>query len=790
MADQDMRAKNLPVAMLRLASKQISSTPEGNLARVMPDIVGNLAVCLPRLAIVSGQADAKGSEEAATVQRFTTQISALLRDQTFERRWAGVVLVKAVIEHGGHEFFKKNATWIKSLLHLLQRPNISTIHVLTVLTLTRVFLLFQRYPSLKAELVTPTLNPFITACLNITRHQNSRQSEHSLLLWTVLESFGYLLPLQPTVFRPFQSQLQDLLRPLIALSYSDGASGAELMIDDIRDAAQYLFVQLHRCAPKATAAEEWQVVLATTVETTHNTADLVFRSLIEFWNADGRPTSITSVTEIEVQSNTNPLRLPSWKGITAGCERLRQLLGLLKCIFTSSNAGPVNCKVGQVLHLLSRILVLRIPSSEDEKQSWAHLYNTQISREELMGLLSRLPLIHTSAMDLLTSIVNRLSRALMSNVLIDYVGHLARVFETEKDYLSFRVTCYGLIRMILEKTGSVLDKSLVKSLSAIMTECVLDCSTPSDSLMLRDEQNQKQSQTQEKSNPRRVPKELQKEASALLVTLLGQLPTNYVPSGLRARMDQSAILSSNQEAISASTLNPGSKSSVLPFLARAFPDTTECEAILRPRLPPITTEPDGLDGATDDWIVQEETNEALDEHSDDEDHVESRTLPTPALHNALVERKRKADDDEDLPSSQYEANSIIDREQVTATSSEPAGTSMRRPNSEKSDSEVGEAPTIESASRTKPSKKVRFSNPESELLEQPQPLALVGTPEGSKETLAASPIAASSAGEATDPNTSRPIGESKEEKDESEDDDDFEVPPLTMEQDTDEEDEE
>ena len=118
------------------------------------------------------------------------------------------------------------------------------------------------------------------------------------------------------------------------------------------------------------------------------------------------------------------------------------------------------------------------------------------------------------------------------------------------------------------------------------------------------------------------------------------------------------------------------------------------------------------------------------------------------MEASLGKRKRV------LEKVQIPARSVNEDQGNAIPSEHPPGVTSTA-NSEKIEVGFVEATAPQMKSKSRPSKRVRFSDPEAELLGQSAPLAHVDEPE--KPTPA------------------------------KEDEDDFEIPPLTMEQDSDEE---
>ncbi|KAI9661644.1 MAG: hypothetical protein M1821_008882 [Bathelium mastoideum] len=426
--------------------------------------------------------------------------------------------------------------------------------------------------------------------------------------------------------------------------------------------------------------------------------------------------------------------------------------------------------------------MLRVPSPAEERQSRDYIFSPQVSKEELMEALHNLPSIHTSALDLLAAVVDRLGPSLMSTTSINYISQLARLFDTERQDLYLRAQSYRLVRMIIEQTGPALHQNFTRSLSTIMMECSTDCLSPIQSLDHNTSQDSKTNPTQTEPNSKKIPKELQEEASALLTTLLSKLPRNSVSIGTRARLDQAAVLSCNQEALAASVLNPGARSSMLPFLTRAFSSTAECEAILRPRFPPLTDGLGGLDGTSEEGIEDEGQIEETDADVNEEDDAEQDpgTLSTTNAHN-LVERKRKVDGVEDVPSQPPAPNATGSHQEPVARPEQPQ-VSDRASASENVDDTAYEAHDVQAQTSSWPSKRVRFSDPEAQTLGHATSSAHNSHLE--QQALVSRQITVFTAeptvDEAATPIDDRSTGETEGEEDE----DEFEVPALTMEQDT------
>ncbi|KAI9714733.1 MAG: hypothetical protein M1820_000022 [Bogoriella megaspora] len=774
------------LATLVSISQLLSSTATEQLPRVAPKVVAEISACSDLLSSSPAEKGGKSSEKTVSVHRFITQISTFLRDRIKEHQWTGIILVKSVVEIGGVRIFQRVDGWSKALLQILSNAAPSTIHILTILTLTRIFLLTQKQPTLIRELTTPLLPSFVTSCLNIIE-RSVKEFTPSKLISTILECFNRLLPFHPTIFRPSQSRIQQYLRNVIASTpgtkNQSPRNAVKSVSEEISEPARLLFVQLCRCAPKNGASEEWQKLLTATLESIQITADLVFRGMIELEPSIAKSKTSSNRVDIQVQQSgeRDPLQLPGWVGIRAGCERLTGLLGLLKSIFENPTSSSVSCNFGLTYLLLIRLLSLRIPSPSDKRDGRNDLYNAEITNEERATLLAQLPCIHKTAIDLAEAMIARFGRLLSSeapNVLI----LIATLLRTERYHTELRSSIYRLAKPLVVLVGPTIERSTVHALSGLFTECAGDCYGDSEDPSPRENKtnapsepkipsfNQKAFEGQQASNdiPKSISTHVSQAAVSLLPALLSQIPANRMSLVMRTKLEQAAILIHDKDALVASVLNPGSSSSLLPFLVRQHPWNPETEAILRPRLPPVSMGLGGFDGVSE--TESEDTGAAniYDESTESEGEGEKNV---PQVDMELANRKRKAENAEDAENTQPGASISSLKETVPAETfhdNEP------------------------SVPKTKPVKRVRFSDPESELLEDPQ---VKRTPEPvineSPQQLPSAPISMaiheSSANQDNVELFTIPRSQLLAEDQEDSDDDNFEIPPLTMEKDSDEE---
>ena len=604
------------LATLRALSFRISSTPTPQLPPHVPAIAASLASC--RSILSSPQTSgtkATSSEYSVAVHKYRTLLSTLLQDRTPHGRWCAVVLVKATIEVGGWETLQKSLPWVRRLLGFLTKPDPPSLKKLCVITLTRIFSLTREYPTLVREITTPSLTPFIQSGLQIANTPSTPGS----LLQVILQSFSQLLPRHPTIFRSYLKQLHPLLSRLMAptpstkISQEETASAQHAVASDIAAAARQLYVQLPYCAPKGTAAEDWAKSIKTVVNNTHQTADVVFRAVVEDWQSSAREAPLANAHTIddEVQDLEPSSGLPPWSGIFAGGERLVGLLYVVKEYLESPTSSTVYVNIGLITDLVSRILSLTIPASSQKSFQNTVRLNAQVSKEEREALWLLLPELHVAAIEVLLALADRsqASTIALDSIIVD---QLVWIFGAEKDTVQVRTACYEAIAVLLKRSGVAFHKSTIDSLLPLIRSCCDDL-LPSVATTGTEKQSPNQtkangniqaqttanadaflSASKGTSNAVTYFTGLVQAAYDLLPILLTNIPARYLSDSMRARLDRTATLTQHKEAMVASVLNPPPSkkfgkpaASILPLMARSFSAEKGVEGMLRPRVPVI-----------------------------------------------------------------------------------------------------------------------------------------------------------------------------------------------------------
>ncbi|USP78649.1 hypothetical protein yc1106_05923 [Curvularia clavata] len=637
----------LELSTLRALSFRISSTPISQLPQHVPAIAASLGSC--RTILSSPQTSgtkATSSEYSVAVHKYRTLLSTLLQDRTPHGRWCAIVLIKATIEVGGWETLQKSLPWVRGLLGFLNKPDPPSSKKLCIITLTRIFCLAREYPTLVREITTPSLTPFVQSGIQIANTASTPAS----LLEVILESFNQLLPRHPTVFRSYLKQLHPLLGRLIAptpstqISEEVAARVNHGPPSAIAAAARQIYVQLPYCAPKGTSGEDWTKSLKNIVNSTHQTADRVFRAVVEDWQSSSREAPLANghTVEDEVQDLEPSLGLSQWSGIFAGGERLVGLLYLVKEYIEGPTASTIYLDVGLVIDLISRMLFITIPASSSKDFQSAVRLNAQVSKEERDNLWLLLPEVHVAAIEVLLALAHR---SQSSTIALDpiIIDQLVWVFNAEKDVVQVRMACYTAVSALLKRSGVALHKSTIDSLLPLIRSCcddllpsVVTGSTVKQVSSMTQGNGKAQPQTTANadaflSNSKGTSSSLagftglSQAAYDLLPVLLSRIRAQYLSDSMRARLDRTAVLTQHKEAMLASVLNPPPNkkfgkpaASILPLMARSFSADKDVEGMLRPRMPVIRLGGQDLDIGEEEDSMDVEEEEGEGEESEEE----------------------------------------------------------------------------------------------------------------------------------------------------------------------------
>lgn len=615
-------------APLRMINNRLSSTPLWQLPQVVPSLADTIGQCSSLLSDADAHGVKDGSDVGMLVHRVKTRISTLLQDKSPQARWAAVVLIKAFIETGGIGVLQESSVWIRLMIGSLGRPDPASTKKLCVITLTRCFLLAQGHQSVVRELATPVLPAFLTACLKILR---GRPNPDESLLLVTLQALNELLPYHPASFRPFQAQIRSCILPMLTQTPS---SIQESQLDQdsersppwtsiVADSARRTYVLLSVCAPKKSEADSWSKSVRLLCDAVHFTADNVFRALIEDRGSTKTRQALQPSAETVSGDKENPMNLPRWTGIQGGIERLLGLLRTLQAFIATSTDFTVTIPVGFLLDIFNRMLSMTSPSTGAQ-------VNAEIGRDEREGLLHALPVIHAIALDLVSSLIQRLGQGAAS-FYHETVEQCFWVLDAERSSLKLRIATYHIVRLTISRFGLSFSESLRAPLAKCLRICCEDIipSETSSSTVVTPFQkstsngnNGTNAESYVKSTSKRLkssqpPTHVRVAAIELLSTALRCLPEGFL-SPVRADVDRIAVLIGNEDMLLGSVLYPPpavqshrTSTSLMPFLSRASPGSSSVEALMKPRMPVVQSKQDGLGQS---YVREEEMEEPKYDH--------------------------------------------------------------------------------------------------------------------------------------------------------------------------------
>lgn len=617
------------VSILRAIANRLTNTP----VEKLPAQIGFLATSLSDCRDLLQTSDSTKNDIQLLIHKLKTRTSSLLQDRSPEGRLAGIILVRSLVEAGGRSFLADSNSWVRALITCLNKSDPFQVKQLAILAITRIYRLCAGDQTLVREIVTPTLPAYINASLGVikpasrTTASGGSRRVLSPLLQPILQSWHALIERFASTIRPNVSSIKAISLSLL----SDSACPAT-----VRKTATDVLAWLHHCAPKTGGATEWAQLCTQAIESAHDTADLVFRALIEDWSsATSRVSNITkkqkAASEPATQSK-DVLGLGEWTGVTEGCSRICAQLDLLKSLSVGTQSQAVILPIGKLIELVSRLSSVTLPTAR-----YALRHNNEITREEREELYLNLPRIHVSLLQLFNGLCRVYDQHLLS-VSPVIAEQTADIFEAEYRVDGVREAVYSLVQTMLSRSLYSPTKQ-EKGFITQLTECVCNDLLPSSSSTKRDNNTSNPSQLTLSTDAESMSNTFSQKSTTLyataqnlLPTLLTHLPFHYFSSSVRTRLDQTAILTQNQQALVASVLNPArarstngntSGASLLPFLARGTFDhgmpSLAKEALLRPRMPVLRVEhniemKDGRD----------ESSEA-EEHEDDNERTLERT---------------------------------------------------------------------------------------------------------------------------------------------------------------------
>ncbi|KAI9807366.1 MAG: hypothetical protein M1833_000109 [Piccolia ochrophora] len=626
-----------------LATVILSTTPTEQLPPVVPYLCKVLHS--QKNAYVppgSHASDDNGPKSMAFAHEYKTRLSTLLQGRSVEGRWAAVVLIKTTIELGGWEILRACEPWVRGLVIILGQHDPPTTKSLCILTLTRIFLLLSSYPTLVGEITQPHLPTFLRACLQLigskAKDPSLRTTAHNTLSRSVFESCSHLLPVYTTRFRPHAKEIHSLLLKAIvpndAQTHYSQSGQASLFStpgdEQVNSAARKTFVLLHFCAPKdvrGALSDEWQFIrwlpaLQAVIAGAHSVSDQVFLPVKEAWTPGPGLTHqvlhAKSDKSLSGDFHAYVAEMIPNTDIRVRADQLAGILAVLKQFIVTPTGSSVQVPVGQLMHLLTRIFSVTVPSDVDSgKSAGSAIVNPESDRYMLETLWAGLPQLHAASMELLLALMKRFGHSLVA-ITQESLELVCWIFSAETWDTNIRRTCYAAVAEVLRVQGRLLSKPSIKSLVLIVQCCCRDLISRSDIQTFdttgskgSKEISPKTSRAQKPAlnadamvKPSTAPRDFHASKSSdtydaaweLLPLFITHLPPQSLPLAVRDNIERTAILAQHTDAMIACTLQPrplksGGRlpSSIMPHLARISGDDSRVEGLIKPRMLMIPT---------------------------------------------------------------------------------------------------------------------------------------------------------------------------------------------------------
>ncbi|CAH0028367.1 unnamed protein product [Clonostachys rhizophaga] len=619
---------------LQVICKKLASNSPNQLLQSLPSLVNHV---LRSKQALSASQDPKSSRKGGSseismlVHKLKSQITTLIQSHNKVARFVAISLIKAAVDVGGWEVLQGSETWVRELLSIIQKGDPLASKELAVAALTKIYVLIHPYQTLNREIATKTIPAFATACVQLLKSAASDDASLDSLSTAevVCDALSTLIPLYPATLRPSSSQTQTAVRKFLAPTLSDGI----FIPGSLQHASRRVVILQHFVAAKTGGSEEWLKTVTFVINELHSTADQVLRAVDEAWTpADGSSRGVVDLESEPHGGGTAP-NLTPWTGIQAGTQRIIGLLQYISDCLRSPTKGQVAVPLAKIMDAASRLcLVARL---SPKTQSWDQSIQTRaaIGRDEKEELWSAIPDIHVAVLQVFRVLIQRFEKDTLPLV-PEILDHIIRVFNSATDNGVIRTAAYQTLKDALSIAGPTLSRPTVDMLGPIISGCCRDLQEDSGHLKQPNKQASNSGETkkngisvnadlflqkpQDSAGPQSVPLNPRHKvaASALLASLLAELPQQHLKPSLRSLLDQTAILTKDRDAMLASVLNPyldpkGRRyASLLPHLTQQYPQDPALD-ILRTNLRTDVGAP------VVDQTTLDEEDEAVDDADED-----------------------------------------------------------------------------------------------------------------------------------------------------------------------------
>ncbi|ETS83453.1 hypothetical protein PFICI_05329 [Pestalotiopsis fici W106-1] len=611
---------------LRSICRRLTTAKTEQLPSLLPSLLKDLQRCQQPLSEPQDAKTTSSSSEAAVlVHKLRTHIGTLLNGRSLEGRFTAVALIKTYIEVGGWETLRVSEPWVRGLVSILQKRDPIAVKELCAIVLVRIFTLAHKFQTLIREIVTPFLPAFATACLQIVKPASTSKAAVKIPLSfteTVIEAFSVLIPLYPTTLRPSVAQIRSVTRPFIAPTSSDD----ELVPSSLQSSSRKLLARLHMTAAKNGGADEWAKHFQGLIKEFHETADQVFRAVLENWESTtGHNKQAPNFDAEPGNDSPSAEQLPQWSGILAGSERMMGLLASLADCLRCPTKVAVTIPISAATDMIARVSLIIPPVAGKDKSEYTQL-NPAAGREEKDDLWAVLPDVQVAILQFARVLAQRLGRNFIP-LAQDTLDQVVRMMDSSYRLPEVRSIAFALITDLLQLSGPTRSKPQVDALQLVTMTCCRDLLGAGGHLKAPKQQtsttgqNGAKSRTASQNADAFLKSNAEDEtvsvsfdaehvaaAERLLTALFSHLPQQHINPDLRSRMLRTAILCQIKDAQVASILNPAKDKNgrtaqvILPYLHQQFP-YDEAVEILRFNFRPIAGGArggDALDAGNDD----------------------------------------------------------------------------------------------------------------------------------------------------------------------------------------------
>jgi len=591
------------LSVLRCISVRLSAVETAELPRTVANQVQNFQECKGILS--QPKSSQPGNNEVnIVIHRLYTQAVALLQGRSVEERWSAAVLIKGLVEAGGYEILSKSKNWVTGLLNNLRKQDPPACRALYITTLTRIFILTRPYVDLIREITTPALPTFVKTCLGSISTVNRTEKE----LRTILESFLVLITSHPTIFRTHNEELGKILSRELGISAEALTRKTEACLNkSIRKVAAKLLVLSHCCEIKQGSAVSWEKQMVELIENGHRSLDTILFGVNEHVDERIVKLSAKDYAKKYMLSQTSNSRI---KSINLNSERMLRILEVLTIYISTDSSIVTNFQIRELYQLVQRIVTAAVPIGS--KQTNLLDFVPELSRDERDMCTQILPLIHVRTLHLIESLLQRFDAVLISLGPLIF-QQVCWLFDAEKDHSSLRIICYRVLTLLVKQIGTSFGKESMSRIYAVIQYCCQDIRqyTLSTSQALPSKSKSSTTLLETTLGSKTIKpittssSEHAHAALSFLTSILQSTTPTLLPTSFRTLLDRTVLLSLSshptpslksalKETLIASILNPPksknitqSSPSLLPFLARHFPGDPVTEALCRPRAPLI-----------------------------------------------------------------------------------------------------------------------------------------------------------------------------------------------------------